>query len=84
MKKQLQKLSEFFIKNFEEDFENTLEDILTPEEIENIYERIMILQYLKNGLTQREIAKDLWVSIGTVSRWSRILQYWKREGNLNF
>lgn len=81
---QLHQLVKFFSKNIEDGFENTLEDLLTPEEIKNIYERIMILQDLKSGITQREIAKKLWVSVGTVSRGSRILQYGKREGNFKF
>lgn len=77
-------ISKFFQQNSWEDFEFVLDDLLTPEEIITIYERIMILQSLKDGLTQREIAKKLWVSSWTVSRGSRILQYGKREGNFKF
>lgn len=81
---QLSSLAKFLSKNIGSDFENTLDDLLTPEEIKNIYERIMILDYLKSWLTQRDVAKKLWVSISTVSRWSRILQYGKKGGNFKF
>lgn len=45
---QLSSLAKFLSKNIGSDFENTLDDLLTPEEIKNIYERIMILDYLKS------------------------------------
>jgi uncharacterized protein YerC len=38
-------------------------------------DRIEILRYLKSGLTQRDIAEKMWVSITTVSRWSKLLSY---------
>jgi len=82
--KHLQLLVSFLSNNTWEGLRDVLEDLLTPEEIKNIYERIMILQDLKTGLTQREIAKKLWVSSWTVSRWSRILKYGKRGGKFKF
>lgn len=57
--------------------ENFLENILTPSEHEEIAQRLQILSLLNEGETQREIAQKLQVSIGTVSRGSRILQYGK-------
>ena len=57
--KALSIISNFLQKNVEDDFECVLDDLLTPEEIITIYERILILQSLKEGLTQREIAKKL-------------------------
>jgi len=58
-----------------EDFGNVLEDILTAGEITEIADRILIVKYLKEGIGQREIAQKLGISITTVSRGSRLLQY---------
>jgi Trp operon repressor len=58
-----------------EDFVWVVEDVLTPWEITEIADRILIIKMLKSGLSQREIAEKLWVSITTVSRGSRLLQY---------
>jgi Trp operon repressor len=63
------------IKKYTEDLDGFLEDILSPQEIETIDERIKIMHALTAGKTQREIAEDLELSITTVSRGSRILQY---------
>lgn len=52
-----------------------LEDILTPQEIESIAERIELMRQLTSGKTQREIAHDMSISITTVTRGSRVLQY---------
>ena len=60
------------------DFKNVLEDLLTPSEVCEIADRIKILKNLKNDISQREIAKKLWVSITTVSRWNRILRYQRK------
>lgn len=49
--------------------------MLSPQEIETIDERIKIMHALVSGKTQREIAEELELSITTVSRGSRILQY---------
>lgn len=62
------------IKN-EEMAENILRNILTPKELDEIAKRLQIFKMLKAGVSQREIAKKLKVSIGTVSRGSRELQY---------
>lgn len=58
-----------------DDLDGFLEDILSPQEIETIDERIKIIHALTAGKTQREIAEELELSITTVSRGSRILQY---------
>ncbi len=55
--------------------ENILRNILTPKELDEIAKRLQIFKMLKDGVSQREIAKKLKVSIGTVSRGSRELQY---------
>ncbi len=58
-----------------EDFKKFLEDILTPAEIETIYERLQIIKFLKAWLSQREIAEKLKTSTTTVNRWARVLKY---------
>lgn len=57
------------------DLYNAITDFLTPWEIDAIAERIEIVEQLKSGKSQRQVAELLWVSITTVSRWSRVLQY---------
>lgn len=63
------------IKRHNGDLDGFLEDILSPQEIETLDERIKIMHALAAGKTQREIAEELELSITTVSRGSRILQY---------
>ena len=48
-----------------------LQGILTPQEIVEINRRLKIVQMLKAGIAQREIAEKLEVGIATVSRGSR-------------
>jgi TrpR family transcriptional regulator, trp operon repressor len=52
-----------------------LKNILTPAELEEIPKRLQIVKLLEKGVPQREVAKKLNVSIGTVSRGSRELKY---------
>lgn len=52
-----------------------LQNILTPKELEEIALRLQIVKMLKAGVSQRKIAKKLKVSIATISRGSRELQY---------
>ncbi|MDD2916419.1 MAG: YerC/YecD family TrpR-related protein [Candidatus Gracilibacteria bacterium] len=61
----------------QESFSGILEDMLTPSEITDIADRITILQMLKAGKNQRDIAETLGVSVTTVSRGNRVLQYGK-------
>lgn len=69
------------IKRHSGDLDGFLEDILSPQEIETIDERLKIMHALVAGKTQREIAEELELSITTVSRGSRILQYGRiKEG----
>jgi Trp operon repressor len=51
-----------------------LEDILTPQELEDIAERWQLVQELAKGAPQREIAEKLGVSISKITRGSRMLQ----------
>ncbi len=52
-----------------------LQDFLTPQELEDLVLRWEIIKLLHAGLPQREIAKQLGVAIGTVSRGARELKY---------
>jgi len=56
------------IKKHSEELDGFLEDILSPQEVETIDERIKIMHALTAGKTQREIAEELELSITTVSR----------------
>lgn len=50
-----------------------LVDLLTPREHDDIVVRWQIVKRLYEGMPQREIAKDLGVSIATITRGSREL-----------
>jgi Trp operon repressor len=69
------------LKKHKDDLDGFLEDILSPQEIETIDERIKLMYALVAGNTQREIAEELGISITTVSRGSRILQYGRLQGS---
>ncbi len=58
-----------------------LKNILTPAELEEIATRLQIVKLLKKGVSQREVAKKLNVSIGTVSRGARELKYGEQGFN---
>ena len=58
----------------EEEAEFFLESLLTVKEYKEIATRIEILKRLNRGETQRNIAKDLGVSVSTVTRGSKELQ----------
>ncbi len=59
----------------EKNLRELLEDLLTPAELLDLNERVLIVQALLDGKTQREVAKQLGVSIATVSRGSQVIQY---------
>lgn len=52
---------------------NLLEDLLTPQEFEELAMRWRLVQLLHAGMPQREIAKVLGVSISKITRGSREL-----------
>lgn len=52
-----------------------LQNILTPAELDEIATRLQIVKLLNKGVSQREVAEKLGVSIGTVSRGARELKY---------
>ena len=59
----------------EEQMQWFLEDILTPQEVVEMAERIAICRHLMEWKTQRLVAEELGISVTTVNRWSRILNW---------
>jgi len=56
-----------------------LHDLMTEKEIKEFSERIEILKQLQKWATQRVIAKNLGISVTTVSRGSKVLQTGKER-----
>lgn len=56
---------------------DALSNLLTPQEMEELALRLQIFKGLLNNKSQRQLAKDLNVSLATVSRGSRELKYGK-------
>ena len=54
--------------------EQFLNEILTLSEMETLSKRWRILNLLKDGVSQREIAKDLSVSLCKITRGSKLLK----------
>ena len=52
-----------------------LEGILTPSELEEVICRWRLMLHLLAGEPQREISQELGVSLGKISRGSRLLKY---------
>lgn len=63
-----------FNLNTEKEVSGFILEILTESERETLSKRWRILKLLNNGVTQREIAKDLNVSLCKVTRGSKILK----------
>lgn len=59
----------------EKEMEKLMNDLLTPQELVAIAERVQILKQLRLGKPQRQIAADLGVSISTITRGSRVSQF---------
>ena len=51
-----------------------LEDLLTPAEIEKIYERVKIIDCLDQNLSQRKTLAKTGAAIATISRGAMLLQ----------
>ncbi len=52
-----------------------LEGLLTPHELEEALTRWQLLVMLEAGVTQRDIARRLGISLGKIARGSRLLQH---------
>jgi len=76
LQKKLQFLTDIFWQiEDKKDLEKLFTDILSPQEIETLYERFQLIKLLKEWYSQREIAEKLWISTTTVNRGSRVLKY---------
>ncbi len=73
--KSIQEISKL-VKNLhtEKEIETFFKELLTKSEIETLSKRWRILELLNQGMTQREIAKDLQVSLCKVTRGAKILK----------
>ena len=73
--KNLQEISRL-VKNLhtEVEIENLFKELLTDSEIETLSKRWRILDLLIKGKTQREVAKELQVSLCKVTRGAKILK----------
>ena len=60
--------------NTEAEITAFLRELLTESEIETLTKRWRILEKLKEGCTQREIAKELQVSLCKVTRGAKIMK----------
>ena len=73
--KQIDKLIATFLKmDTNEKMVNFLEGTLTPKELIELTKRLQIVEMLKKGISQHQIAKKLGVGIATVTRGSKELQ----------
>ena len=54
---------------------DTLSNLLTPQELEEMALRLQIFKGLLKNKSQRQLAKDLNVSLATISRGNRELKY---------
>ena len=59
----------------EKEAEMLMKDLLTPQELDSVVERWQEVQQLAKGITQRDIAENLGISISKVTRGSRALKY---------
>jgi Trp operon repressor len=57
------------------DLENLLVDLLSPAEIEDIGDRLKIMETLVKGETQRAVSKKLSVSIAKVTRSAQVVHH---------
>ena len=57
------------------DMEMLVEGLLTPAEVEEVMRRWRLLKRLTAGQTQREISREMKVSLGKISRGSLMLKY---------
>ena len=77
----LKELVEVFAKiENKQEMECFLQGLLTPSEIEEIQGRWLLLCALLEGNTQRKISEELGISLGKITRGSRLLKY----GDENF
>ena len=72
--KNLKKIFENYWNLSEKEKDEFFSTIFTTWEIDEFWSRVNILNQILNKKTQREIAKGLWISITTVTRWSKVIK----------
>lgn len=76
----VEKLSQIISRvNGDEELKILLEGLLTPHELEEAMTRWQLMVMLETGVTQRDIAKNLGISLGKIARGSRLLKYGPSE-----
>jgi Trp operon repressor len=77
IQKKIDQISDIFMKisSDRKTLKSFLGDILSPGEVEDIHNRLMIIESLIQNKTQREVSKDLNVSISKVTRGSNVIKY---------
>ena len=70
----ISELSKLFKSTPQEDFEKLLFEIFSKDELETLEKRWRILKMLNSSCTQRQIAKELNVSLCKVTRGAKILK----------
>lgn len=73
--KSREELAAFLLTIASADMESLLNDLMTPQEMMEMVERLHLLKELKAGKTQRSIAEEMGISVTTVNRGSRVLQF---------
>ncbi len=75
MKDNLNKLIDVFLEmKTKEQMTNLLRGILTLKELDELTRRLQIVELLKKGVPQHQIAEKLKVGVATVTRGSRELK----------
>ena len=69
--KKVKNLSSVLSGRTNEEMNSILVDLLTPAEIDDLYQRFQIIKFISEGVTHRKIAKTLGVSISKVTRGSK-------------
>jgi Trp operon repressor len=77
MKKSTQNVLEILVKNIHtaEEFDQFFTDLLTPQEYEDLLDRVRICQELLKGKTVLQVSEKLSVASATVVRGNRVLKY---------
>ncbi len=74
-------LDYLLVPNSREALQGALSFLLTPSELKELNNRLLIAQHLEAGIPQRIIAQELGVAIATVSRGARALKDQQRKAN---
>ena len=70
----IEQISKNIINMSEKEIVEFFKEIMTPAEIATLSKRWRIIEMLSEGCTQREIAKELGVSLCKVTRGAKILK----------